>query len=683
MSDFLSRTKFISKRIVFAALLGSTILGFIAIQRNETINALWFIAAALCVYTIGYRFYAAWISAKILILDPTRATPSERFNDGQDFIPTNKWITFGHHFAAIAGPGPLIGPTLAAQFGYLPGTLWILLGSVFAGAVQDMLVLFFSTRRNGKSLGQIARDELGKVAGLAASIGTLMIVIILISVLGLVVVKAMKNSPWATFTVFSTIPTAILVGLYLRYLRPEKIFEASLIGLTLILAGVFGGEYIANNNLLSGYFNLNGEWLAIAIIIYGFLAATLPVWLLLAPRDYLSTYLKLGTIFLLIIAVVILRPEIQMPAMTKFIDGSGPIFGGKVFPFMFITIACGAISGFHSLIASGTTPKILANERDIRFIGYGSMLLESLVAIIALIAACILDPGLFFAINSPASIVGSNINDVCQTISSWGFTISPETIQNISKSVGEETLLGRTGGAPSLAVGMAVIFAKVFGDNLLGIWYHFAIMFESVFILTTLDAGTRVARFMLQDLLGNFYEPLGKHSSLWSNVLSSGLIVASWGYFLYIGVIDPNGGVNLLWPIFGIANQMLASIALCICTCILAKTKNKNYIWISFLPLLFLITVTSFATLEKFLSPDPRISFGDQPVLIGLTLVFIVCLWIVFGYTLNILYKAYKGCRLNSTESEYIVTKLKSSQEQSLLSIFTKKKNYNEINRCC
>ncbi len=681
----LEQQKFFSTKIILVAIIGTVVLGFIALSRNETISATWFIIAAVCSYLIGYRFYAAWICAKVLVLDPTRATPAERFSDGRDFVPTNKWVVFGHHFAAIAGPGPLIGPTLAAQFGYLPATIWILVGSVLGGAVQDMLILFFSTRRNGKSIGQMAKDELGNFAGYAALIGTLMIVIILISVLGLVVVKAMKHSAWATFTVASTIPIAMLVGFYLRYLRPEKILEASLIGLTLILAAVVGGEYVAKTENLACYFNLSGEALAWGVIIYGFLAATLPVWLLLAPRDYLSTYLKLGTIFLLIIAVLLLRPELQMPALTRFVDGTGPIFGGKIFPFMFITIACGAISGFHSLIASGTTPKILSNEKDIRLIAYGSMLLESFVAIIALLAACILEPGLFFAINSPAALVGDNVIDVCKTISSWGFVIQPQTVIDLSKAVGEDSLLGRTGGAPSLAVGMAYIFAKVFGNGLLAIWYHFAIMFEAVFILTTLDAGTRVARFMLQDLLGNIYKPLGRTSWYPANIFASALVVASWGYFLYIGVIDPNGGVNMLWPIFGIANQMLASIALCVCTCILLKTSKTKYFLISFLPLLFLVLITNCAAYEKFTSIDPRIAFGDQPVLILLTTLFLLCLWIVFAATLRTVLKCLRNEELLiSSESQYIPSQLNSLTVANIDSIFKKNDDaYDKPNRCC
>ncbi len=700
---YLNRKKFFSKRVMVASLGAASLLSFIALYRHETISAIWFIFAALCCYVIGYRFYAAWICARVLVLDPSRATPAERLNDGKDYLPTNKWVVFGHHFAAIAGPGPLIGPTLAAQFGYLPGTMWILAGSVVGGAVQDMLVLFFSTRRDGKSIGQIAKEELGPIAGFTALIGTLMIVVILIAVLGLVVVKAMTNSTWATFTVSSTIPIAIFIGLYMRYLRPEKVLEASLIGLALVLAAVVGGQYIGDYSWGS-WFNLGAQPLAWSIIVYGFLAATLPVWLLLAPRDYLSTYLKLGTIILLAVAVLILRPDLQMPAITRFVDGTGPIFGGKVFPFMFITIACGAISGFHSLVASGTTPKIIASERDIRLIGYGSMLLESLVALMAMLAASVLDPGVYFAINSPAALVGNNVVDACATITSWGFVVTPETMNKLAADVGEGSLLARTGGAPSLAVGMAHIFSKVFGSGLLGIWYHFAIMFEAVFILTTLDAGTRVARFMLQDLLGNLWKPLGKTSSYAANVFASAIVVSAWGYFLYAGVIDPNGGVNMLWPLFGIANQMLASIALCVCTGILIKSGKLKYIWITVIPLLFLVTVTTTAAIEKFISVDPRVGYlaalkllvnsespfkeqliFNQYAIMGLTLAFLFCLWVVFIGTISLWLRACAGEQFKSLEADYTPSKINLDPAivPSLLFKAKTESDYNKPNRCC
>jgi len=594
---------------ILIAVLGASAVSGIALNRGENISALWFITAALCVYAIAYRFYAAWIAATVLVVDDSRATPAERLDNGRDFVPTNKWIVFGHHFAAIAGPGPLVGPTLAAQFGFLPGTLWILFGAVLGGCVQDMTTLFLSTRRDAKSLGQMTRDELGPLGGTAALIGTFAIMIILIAVLGLVVVNAMKHSPWATFTVSATIPIAMIVGVYMRYFRPGQVLEASALGVILLLLSVAGGRFIDDHETLRIVFDHEGLILAWCVMAYGFAAAILPVWLLLAPRDYLSTYMKLGTITLLAVAIIMLQPDVKMPAVTQFIDGTGPIFGGKLFPFVFITIACGAISGFHALIASGTTPKLLSNERDIRMIGYGGMILESFVAIMAMIAATVLDPGVFFAINSPAGVVGAEAIEAVAKISSWGYPVTVEQMQNLARQMGEATLFARTGGAPSLAVGMASIFGSAFGEGMLALWYHFAIMFEAIFILTTLDAGTRVGRFMLQDMLGNIWPKMGETSWTPSVILTSALVVSGWGYFLYIGVIDPNGGVNILWPLFGIANQMLAAIALCVATGILVKSGKLKYAWVTGLPLMWLVTITTTAAWQKIASEDIRIGF--------------------------------------------------------------------------
>jgi carbon starvation protein len=653
------------------ALLAAFAIGGIALQRGEPINAMWIVVAAVCVYALGYRFYSAWLVARVLSIDPQRETPAFRLNNGRDFVPTHRWIVFGHHFAAIAGPGPLIGPTLAAQFGYLPGTLWILVGAVLGGCVQDMTVLFLSTRRNGRSIGQMAREEIGPIGGYAALIGTLMIMVILIAVLGLVVVNAMRHSPWATATVFATIPIAVLIGLYLRNIRPGRVLEASLIGVALLLAGVVGGGWIDSQPTLRSWFDWEGLSLAWFVIGYGFVAAVLPVWLLLAPRDYLSTFMKLGTIVLLAIAVVVMSPTIKMPALTQFVDGTGPVFGGSLFPFVFITVACGAISGFHALVASGTTPKLISSEGDVRLVGYGSMMLESAVAIMAMIAATLLDPGVYFAINSAAGVVGATPEAAVATITSWGFPVTVEQMDNLARDMGESTLFARTGGAPSLAVGMASIFAGLFGQKMLALWYHFAIMFEAVFILTTLDAGTRVGRFMLQDFLGHFSKRLGETSWYPSVVLSSALVVAAWGYFLYIGVVDPNGGVNILWPLFGIANQMLAAIALCVCTGVFVKQGKLRYAWVTGAPLAWLAIVTTSAAWEKVVSDDVRIGFlaaanqmaerlgagtlpaaqaAVAPQLIfnqrldaALAVLFTVILWLVIADTVRVCWRAHRG----------------------------------------
>src|SRR3954447_25679976 len=601
------------KRFLWAAvcLLAAVALGAIALNRGEPVNSLWLIVAAASLFTLGFRFYGRFLSVKVFALDDRRATPAERLRDGQDFEPTNKWILFGHHFAAIAGPGPLVGPTLAAQFGYLPGVLWILIGAVLAGAVQDFIILFCSMRRDGKTLGQIARDEIGTIAGFVSLLTVLSIMIVLLAVVALVVVNALRGSPWGTFTIASTMPIAVLMGLYLRYLRPGKVLECSVLGFGLVLLSIFGGSAIATNPAIAPWFTLSGVALAVAIVVYGFFASALPVWLLLAPRDYLSTFVKLGVIFLLAVGILFTHPQLNLPPLTRFVDGTGPIFAGKVFPFCFITIACGAISGFHALISSGTTPKLIAREMHAWPIGYGSMLLEGFVAIMAMVAAASLQPGVFFAVNSPAGVVGASAETAVRTISSRGFPVTAQTMADLAHSVGESTLFGRTGGAPSLALGMAQIFGKFLGagSSLLGFWYHFAVMFEALFILTIIDAGTRVGRFMLQDLLQHVPGVGSKARSRAGLILTSAAVVALWGYFLYQGVIDPLGGINSLWPLFGISNQLLSAIALCVGTTVLLKMHGPKYVFVTLIPLAWLGAVTFTAALEKIFSPDIRIGF--------------------------------------------------------------------------
>lgn len=595
---------------VAIALLGAFSLGVVALTRGESINALWIVTAAISVYLIGYRFYGLYIAKHVMQLDPKRTTPAVRLNDGLDFVPTHKNVLFGHHFAAIAGAGPLVGPVLAAQMGYLPGLLWILVGAVLAGAVQDFMILFISVRRDGRSLGDMIKSELGPIPGVIAMFGTFMIMTILLAVLALIVVKALAQSPWGTFTVAATIPIAVFMGLYSRYLRPGHIAEISLIGFVLLMLSIVYGGQIAEDPTLAPYFTFDGKQLTWMLLAYGVVASVLPVWLLLAPRDYLSTFLKIGAIACLALGIFFVAPELKMPAVTKFIDGTGPVWSGTLFPFLFITIACGAVSGFHSLISSGTTPKLLENETHAPFIGYAGMLMESFVAVMALVSASIIDPGVYFAMNSPAALIGTTPETAAAAISQWGFVITPELLQETARNVGETTIISRAGGAPTLAVGMAQIFSSVIGGQaMMAFWYHFAILFEALFILTAVDAGTRVGRFMLQDLMGTFVPSLKQTHSIAGNLIATFLCVSAWGYFLYQGVVDPLGGINTLWPLFGISNQMLAAIALTLATVVLFKMKREKSAWVTLVPTVWLLICTLTAGFQKIFHSNPKIGF--------------------------------------------------------------------------
>ncbi|RMQ41561.1 Carbon starvation protein CstA [Pseudomonas amygdali pv. mori] len=595
---------------LIVAIVGACALGVVALRRGEAINALWIVVAAVAIYLVAYRYYSLFIATHVMQLDPLRATPAVVNNDGLDYVPTNKHILFGHHFAAIAGAGPLVGPVLAAQMGYLPGTLWLIAGVVLAGAVQDFMILFLSTRRNGRSLGDMVREEMGRIPGTIALFGCFLIMIIILAVLALIVVKALAESPWGMFTVMATIPIAMFMGIYMRYIRPGRIGEISIIGVILLLGSIWVGGMVAADPTWGPMFTFTGVQITWMLVGYGFVAAMLPVWLLLAPRDYLSTFLKIGTILALAIGILILAPELKMPALTQFTNGTGPVWKGALFPFLFITIACGAVSGFHALISSGTTPKLLDNEKNARYIGYGGMLMESFVAIMAMVAASVIEPGVYFAMNSPAAVVGSDVVTVAQTVSSWGFAITPEQLTAVAKDIGENTVLARAGGAPTLAVGIAQILHQVLpGENTMAFWYHFAILFEALFILTAVDAGTRAGRFMLQDLLGSFVPALKRTESWTANAIGTGGCVALWGYLLYQGVIDPLGGINTLWPLFGISNQMLAGIALMLASVVLIKMKRQRYVWVTMLPATWLLICTVTAGLIKLFDANPAVGF--------------------------------------------------------------------------
>lgn len=580
----------------------------LSLYQGETINAVWLVIAAALIFLIGYRYYSLFLAKRVMCLDSTAMTPANRFNDGLDYVPTDRFMLFGHHFAAIAGAGPLVGPVLALQMGYLPGMIWILIGAIFAGAVQDFCILVISMRRNGRSLGELIKAEMGWLPGIIAHISTFMIMIIILGVLALIVVKALTNSPWSLFTVFTTIPIGIFMGIYLRVIRPGHVLEVSIIGFTLLMFSILIGRHVATHPLLASVFTYDGKPLIWMLIAYGFFASILPVWLLLAPRDYLSTFLKIGTIIGLAISIIMVAPEVKMPAFTRFVQGDGPVWSGSLFPFLFITIACGAVSGFHSLISSGTTPKMVDNEIHTRLIGYGGMLLEAFVAVIALITASCLEPGIYFAINSPQAIIGTSLESASQTISAWGFTLTPEMLTETANNIGEMSILSRTGGAPTLAIGIAQIFSFAH-KSMLAFWYHFAILFEALFILTAVDAGTRAGRFMLQDLMGTFFPALQKTDSWFGNLLATAICVGAWGYFLFQGVTDPFGGINTLWPLFGISNQMLAGIALIFVSLVLIRTKRIRYLWVTILPMFWLLICTITAGWQKVFAMNPKIGF--------------------------------------------------------------------------
>ncbi|KXZ66750.1 Carbon starvation protein A [Acinetobacter venetianus] len=595
------------------AIVGAISFGILAVSRGEHVNAVWLVLAAVCVYSIAYRFYSLFIANKVFELNPRRLTPAHRLADGLDYVPTNKYVLFGHHFAAIAGAGPLVGPILAAQMGYLPGTIWLLVGVVIAGAVQDFLVLFISTRRDGRSLGEMAKQELGTFAGVIVMLGTLGVMIIILAVLALVVVKALAHSPWGVFSIAATIPIALFMGIYMRYLRPGKIAEVSIIGFVLMMMAIVYGGDVAKDPYWGQLFTLSGTELTWALIIYGFIASVLPVWLLLAPRDYLSTFLKIGVIAGLAVGIIFAMPELKMPAVTQFVDGTGPVFAGSLFPFLFITIACGAISGFHALVSSGTTPKLVDNEVNIRMIGYGGMLMESFVGIMAMICATVLDPGVYFAINTPAAILGTSVDTAAEAVRNLGFVVSPEMLTVLAQEVGESSILSRAGGAPTFAIGMAHIISEIFNNrSMMAFWYHFAILFEALFILTAVDAGTRACRFMVQDTVGIVVPAVKQSSSFVGNLIGTFIAVAGWGFFVYQGVVDPLGGINSLWPLFGIGNQILASMALILGTVILFKMKKEKYVWVTIVPTIFLFITSMTAGWQKIFHENPKIGFLAQ-----------------------------------------------------------------------